>query len=244
MILPIWAFLTGLAGSLHCFGMCGPLVIAYSLNVRQNGPCGRDGEARGGRARSLVFHHLAFHGGRIAAYAITGLVAAALVHMVGSIDSFRDARSIISLVGGCLMVILGFSLLRIVSLKSIPLPAVFSRDKRNGTQPGQALSSRIVASLLKPHAGPSQWGLGFAAGFLPCMLSWAMVVKAAATGDMAAGPILMLFFGLGTMPALLFTGLFSSFLTQRMRLTGERLAGASVLAMGLILIWKGVSHLA
>ena len=27
-------FLIGLLGSLHCLGMCGPLVMAYSLNIK------------------------------------------------------------------------------------------------------------------------------------------------------------------------------------------------------------------
>ncbi|HWD17807.1 MAG TPA: sulfite exporter TauE/SafE family protein [Verrucomicrobiae bacterium] len=62
------AFLLGLAGSLHCAVMCGPLVLALCA-------------ARRGRSRPIL-DGLSYHGGRIALYgllgAICGLLGAAL----------------------------------------------------------------------------------------------------------------------------------------------------------------------
>jgi uncharacterized protein len=102
---------------------------------------------------------------------------------------------------------------------------------------------RALANLLRSQTPGSGWVLGFAAGFLPCMLSWAMVVKAASSGDTVTGLSLMVVFGLGTTPALLFTGFFASLFTLKARLVGERIAALSVIAMGLILVWKGASRL-
>jgi uncharacterized protein len=241
-----WALLTGLAGSLHCFGMCGPLVIAYSLRLGQVTPDVANGGARKASSGTMIYHHVAFQGGRIAAYALSGLIAAGLVHMVGSIDSFRAARSVIAIAAGCLMTAFSLILLKAISIPSTNRWGIFARGRckaeASGAPPRQSLAGRIVASLLKSRSGTSRWALGFAAGFLPCMLSWAMVVKAAATGEPTTAVALMIFFGLGTAPALLLTGFFASFLTVGMRLAGERVAALSVLVMGLILVWKGVSH--
>jgi sulfite exporter TauE/SafE len=81
--------------------------------------------------------------------------------------------------------------------------------------------------------------LGLAAGFLPCGLSWAMIIKAATTQDVTAGFLTMGAFGLGTVPALFLMGFSASFLSLKARFLGERIAAFSLLAMGLILIFKG-----
>ena len=74
-------FLIGLLGSLHCLGMCGPLVMAYSLNIKNPQP-----QAGGVNSSSWdkgFFHHLAFHFGRIMTYGILGALAAGLFTIVG-----------------------------------------------------------------------------------------------------------------------------------------------------------------
>lgn len=64
------AFFLGLAGSLHCAAMCGPLLIAVNM-------------ARGKQSNNGILHNVAYHGGRIATYgvlgAISGLIGAAIV---------------------------------------------------------------------------------------------------------------------------------------------------------------------
>ncbi|MVM38574.1 hypothetical protein GO730_15110 [Spirosoma sp. HMF3257] len=55
------AFLTGLISSLHCVGMCGPLVAAL--------PVGR--LAQGQRWKAVALYHT----GRIATYSILGALA-------------------------------------------------------------------------------------------------------------------------------------------------------------------------
>jgi hypothetical protein len=85
----------------------------------------------------------------------------------------------------------------------------------------------------------SKAALGFLAGFLPCMLSWAIIIKAATMPSLLGGFLTMFAFGLGTVPALFFTGLSASLLSLRVRFFGERAAAVSVIAMGLILVYKG-----
>jgi sulfite exporter TauE/SafE len=76
------------------------------------------------------------------------------------------------------------------------------------------------------------------------MLSWAMIVKAATAPNPVFGFMTMALFGLGTVPALFFTGLSASLFTLRVRLTGERVAACSVIVMGIMLLVKGAKYFA
>jgi sulfite exporter TauE/SafE len=89
----------------------------------------------------------------------------------------------------------------------------------------------------------SKVALGLAAGFLPCLLSWSMIIKAATTQSPVGGFLTMFAFGLGTMPALFFPGLSASFLSLKARFLGERVAAISIIAMGLILVYKGAKSI-
>jgi uncharacterized protein len=228
----LWAFLTGLAGSLHCLGMCGPLVIAYSLHLAP------DSEQTGRFARpwaSSFVYHAAYQVGRIGAYGLLGATGAGLIYFGTLGTSLQSLLIPVTLTGGFLMLLLGFAMLKVV-----PVGFFSGTSEDRKTSPLNRFMGRHLAS---PRLAVKAV-LGFAAGFLPCMLSWAMVVKASLTANIAGGFLLMLCFGLGTMPVLLFTGFFASLFSLKARLAGERLAGYSVIIMGLIILWKGLLKLA
>jgi len=83
----ITALLLGLTGSLHCLGMCSPLVMA----VTHHHPF----------LRSRVLYNI----GRVSAYMIFG----ALAGSVGSMMDFSGAQKIFSLVLGLILIILGLT---------------------------------------------------------------------------------------------------------------------------------------
>jgi sulfite exporter TauE/SafE len=226
-------FATGLAGSLHCLGMCGPLVVAYSLQlqpeVHRTAAISADPWSPG------LVHHLVFHLGRITTYGLLGAFGAWLVRVGGLWESILSVRTAATLGGGTLMILFG-----LILLKVIPLP--FSSAMPSG-QVGTALNSLIRHSLASRSLG-SKGLLGSAAGFLPCMLSWAVIVKAAAFGSPVTGFLSMVLFGLGTLPVLFFTGFSASILSFRVRLAGERVAALSIIIMGAILLMRGVTHFA
>jgi len=220
----------GFVGSLHCLGMCGPLVMAYSLNIRA---AGREPSAG---APALwwkgISHHAAFHLGRILTYGFLGALAASLAQVTDLSRFFPWFRSGITLGGGILMVLLGLFLLKVIPVSLFSLPSLGPKS----------FWQKIFPPLLQSQHRTSKLALGLAAGFLPCMLSWAMVVKAATTQHPLPGFLTLVFFGLGTAPALFLTGLFSSLISMRTRFLGERVAASSVVAMGLILIFKGSKY--
>jgi sulfite exporter TauE/SafE len=70
-----------------------------------------------------------------------------------------------------------------------------------------------------------------------------MIARAATTQDPFRGFLTMVLFGLGTVPALFLTGVSASIVSVKMRLTGEKVAAMAIIAMGAILIFKGVRYL-
>lgn len=224
-------FLIGLFGSLHCLGMCGPLVLAYSLNIQ------KPGTPAGGIKSSSWYkgflHHLAFHLGRIMTYGILGALVAGLFAVVG-ISLYWDIRGVLLLSGGALITLLGMLLLRV-----FPLPALLTRY----SLPLLSLWDHLLPSLLQTPGSISKTALGAACGLLPCPLTTSLLVKAAITENMAEGAMTMLAFGLGTLPALLTLGISASLLTLKIRVIGERVAALSVITMGIFLIFKGAKLL-
>lgn len=228
----LWAFATGLAGSLHCLGMCGPLVIVYSMHLTS----GKGGAPVSHNSFfSTLGHHTAFQIGRIAAYSLMGGAAAGIVHFSTLSSAMQGIRIPVSIAGGCIMIFCG-----LVILKIIPAGAFIRLFSGGSTSVISHATGRLLSSqqiLLKA-------ALGVSVGFLPCMLSWAMVLKAGLTANIAAGVSTMILFGLGTAPALLLTGLSASLISVKTRLIGERVAGFSVIVMGVMILWKGVARLA
>jgi sulfite exporter TauE/SafE len=220
----------GFVGSLHCLGMCGPLVMAYSLHIR---PSIKDriADPTTDWLKGLS-HHGAFHLGRVCTYGILGGGAAGLAHLASFDQLFAGLRSGLTLIGGVLIILFGLLLLKI-----FPLPITLQ-----SLSPG-SLFSRWLPPLFRSQRMVSKVALGLAAGFLPCMLSWAMIIKAATTQSPMGGFLTMFSFGLGTMPALFFPGLSASLLSLKARFLGERVAAISVIAMGWILVYKGAASI-
>jgi sulfite exporter TauE/SafE len=218
-------FIVGLIGSLHCLGMCGPLIVAYSLQLSGTGTAAVRAGVKAG-----MWHHFVFHAGRLATYGFLGALAAGIFYLANLTLFFKQFRGGLTLVGGVLMILLG-----LVLLKVFPLPCFLMRLCGEKGIVGRVSS----ASLLRGKQLTSKIGLGVATGFLPCGLSWAMIAKAAATQNIPLGFLTMVAFGLGTVPVLFLTGVTASFISVRTRLLGERIAALSVILMGLILVFKG-----
>ncbi len=114
----IGPFIFGLAGSGHCLGMCGPLVLAYSLHLRAAGIFGPLGLWPASAA-----HHAAFHAGRLFTYGLLGAAAAWIAGGSAFPHLFAALRSTASPGGGSLMVVFGACLLGVVPSAARGLPA-------------------------------------------------------------------------------------------------------------------------
>ncbi len=213
----------GFLGSFHCIGMCGPLVLAYSINFS---PAPSDTK----KWRHGALHHIAFHCGRLLSYGFLGALAAGVVLTAGLAPLLHSFRTIATVTAGVIMLFFGLALMRLIPLR---LSVAAGTSGSIAGFMGRFISSAQPLSKLL---------LGMGAGFVPCMLPWAMLIKAASTGDMLKGFFIMVLFGLGTVPALLLTGVSASMISIRARVFGEHMAGLSIIMMGAILLWKGAKH--
>jgi sulfite exporter TauE/SafE len=213
-------FALGLAASLHCVQMCGPIVISYSVSLAHAGVFKRD----------MVWAHLSYNAGRVITYSALGAVAGAAGSGIGMLGKLAGLASAARLLAGGAMVVTGILMLRVLPRK------VLVQVERRGVM---ALFSRSIGRLLVSSRALGKFGLGLMLGFLPCGLIYGALLKAVETARPLAGALTMAAFGMGTAVALLAMGMASSFAGLRMGAWGNRLAGASILLAGAILVWRG-----
>ncbi|HKJ75204.1 MAG TPA: sulfite exporter TauE/SafE family protein, partial [Alphaproteobacteria bacterium] len=83
--------------------------------------------------------------------------------------------------------------------------------------------------------------LGLIWGWLPCGLVYSVLIWAIAAGSVSQGALLMLSFGIGTLPALLAMGVFAAALSGFLRRTHVRqVAGALVAAFGVLMVVRAL----
>ncbi len=218
------AFLFGLLGSVHCVGMCGPLVTLYACAL----PRGTTEELR----VFILWQHVLFHLGRATGFALLG----ALAGMLGAAVAFKfDIEGQVGLAAGLFVMAVGLHFLgrgpgvgRIGRLVSglARLPAFLWRGYRR-----VATSAGIL-------------GLGFVQALLPCPLLYVLVVTAASMRDAYDGFQLAVSFAVGTTPALWGVAAVAHRVTARRRAVALRATGAVLMAWGLLLLAHGLEALA
>lgn len=211
-------FIVGLLGAGHCAGMCGGIVGALSLQSPQ-----------GGGAAVLV--HLAYNVGRIGSYVLAGLLAGLLGQAMGNLLALQN---VLYLVASLMLIAMGLYLLGITQ---------FLAPLERG---GQALWQRIqpLTKRFLPVRGVAQaLPLGLLWGWLPCGLVYSALTTALAAGSAGKGALLMLAFGLGTLPNLLLAGLllarFRRFAQARVTRTISGLLVLGYGLYGLLNLWRG-----
>jgi hypothetical protein len=224
------AFIVGLTGSLHCLGMCGPLIAAWSLRYRAASQAG-SGKKGVFFFSGAFLHHLAFHAGRIATYGVLGAIVAGVF---GSLEVHRFSMQYrAGFAVACGLVLIGMGL---VLFGALPLPNFAVRL----LSPQASVLGKRLARLANSRSPGSKIGLGILAGLLPCGLTWAMLVAAASTLSSLRGLVTMVSFGLGTIPALLAVGMSVSLVSARTRLFGQRAAAIFIMVMGASLAVRGL----
>ncbi len=179
-------FLVGLLGGTHCVGMCGGIVGALSLQA----PGGGWGLPR----------QLAYNLGRIASYGIAGAIAGAAGGSALLLKNLLPVQETLYLLANAMLIALGLYLAGLWQ-------AVVYLERAGGLlwrrlQP-------LMGRLLPAATVPRSFLLGMVWGWLPCGLVYSALVTALASGAPLHGSLLMLAFGLGTLPNLLAMGLFA-----------------------------------
>lgn len=225
----VWALGVGLVqGFIHCAGMCGPFVLAFSLSFHQETE-----DAKKSSKRRVLSLHLAHNGGRVLSFTLLGGLFGALGSFVNTVSSATGIDAVAALIGGLLMILWavdqvrtghGAGFMERWSLLSLPPIRHALRRILNKKTPGAAFTAGILL------------------GFHPCGLIFAMLVSAAATGSAVHGALVLLMFGLGTIPALLGVAALGWFGSKRLRSKSFSYFAAILIGLsGVVFMLRGLA---
>jgi sulfite exporter TauE/SafE len=208
----IAVFLIGLLGGTHCVSMCGGIVGALSVQM----------PGRAGRQWPL---HLAYNLGRVATYTVMGAALGTLGTVGLLFNEVLPIQLGLYVLANLMLIALGVYLTGFTRLL-----APVERLGLKLWQRVQPLTKRYLPARSVREALP----LGLLWGFLPCGLVYSVLTTALVTGSAARGGLLMLAFGLGTLPNLLLAGmLFKRFRDITRNGKVRIVAGVLVLGFGL-----------
>ncbi len=208
------AFLVGLLGGGHCVGMCGGIVGAVTMTLPGSRP----------KFPFLISYNL----GRISSYVLAGVIAGAIGASSFFLEHVLPVEKVLYALASIMLLLLGLYLAGIWRVLTM-LEAL-----------GGKLWQRIQPlsrTLLPVKSIPQSYLLGTLWGWLPCGLVYSVLVAAIATANPVQGGLLMLAFGLGTLPTLLAMGMaavrLKTFLQNLWfrRLSGLLIAGFGVMGL-------------
>ena len=206
------AFIFGLMGGAHCIGMCGGIMSALTFAVP---PSMRQPARLGGLL-------LSYNLGRILSYMLAGAIVASL----GTLLSLSPSAGNVLQAFAAIMLI---------------LMALYIANWWKGLLKAEAVGKRIW-KYIEPYGRrlmpvvklPQAFALGAVWGWLPCGLVYSMLAWSLAIADPLKGALLMGAFGLGTLPALLATGIAARQFSGLIRHPATRtIAALSIIAFAL-----------
>lgn len=208
------AFIAGFLGSGHCLGMCGALVSGYFMNS--------------GKTRSYL-PYFVYQIARISVYATVGMAAASLGVVLVSGGFFGQVQSILQMFIGMVVIFLALGILGWIpfhgAIRLLPMQVLRKGYASSRTQ------GPLVGAMLA----------GFLNGLMPCPLTFAMAVKATTATGVLEGGALMLAFGAGTLPMMLFVSVAFGKISSNIRGLMFKAAALIMIFMGGNTFYRGLS---
>lgn len=206
------AFMTGLLGSGHCLGMCGGLVSGCFMKLKARGP----------------WPYAAYHGARLSIYATVGFTAALVGAALVATGTTGLAQGVLQIVAGLAVMLLGMDLLGVSPIRNAwgfaPV-AWLRRMFATATQRGPVLGAAIGGAVN---------------GLMPCSMTMAMAVHATTAPSPPEGMLLLLAFGAGTLPSMLFASVLFGRLGPGLRGWLQKGAALFVIVLGAATLWSGL----
>jgi len=213
-LLPVLstAFLAGLLGAGHCFGMCGGIASGFGVL-----------SARRGAVRSA----LVFNGARIFSYGLLGAIAALVLGLTGKMLALSQWGQWLRWATAVLIALIGLQFLFRLQILALV--------EKGGARVWAKLSP-VVHRVASAKGFGGRAALGLAWGFLPCGLVYTILLTAASTGEFLQGALVMLTFGAGTLPALMGMTLWAPALSVLLQdQTFRRVIGVALI---LLAVWS------
>ena len=172
------AFLVGLAGGVHCVGMCGGIVGAFTYAVPKHS--------------AMLPYTLAYNFGRVISYIIAGSITGWAGYLFT--QQINQGIVILQFISGVFLFLLGLYVAGWwQGLSNI------EKLGRNFWQFIRPWSKKLLPFKSPLHALP----YGMIWGWLPCGLVYSVLTWSLASGTALQGAKIMAGFGLGTLPIMI-----------------------------------------
>lgn len=209
----LFAALTlGLLGSMHCIGMCGPLVIAVPTSATSRW--------------KFIIERVVFNCGKAITYGVMG----AVVGLAG--------KSIMMNVQQDISIILGVTILLSVG---IPIGFKSKMGKYSPLKYFYIFIKEKFSILIRKRGMIALFTLGMLNGLLPCGLVYTALIGATVVSDVWQSAFFMIVFGLATSPALIAVAIAGKILSVKYRSLLTRAIPVMSIALAVILILRGLN---
>jgi uncharacterized protein len=205
------AFLTGFAGAFHCLGMCGGFASGYFASHGWH---------------DKWAPQLTYHGVRIATYTLLGVAGALAGRVLVQVGMVGKVQGIVLMGSG--LFIVGIGLRYLFHKPACPRASGYIADGKRIHFDRHKTVRRYLPALA-----------GLLNGFVPCSLLFSIAVKSVASADPIHAALLMLCFGIGTLPmmvAVTTTGAMAGYFSRGAL---DKLTGAAILFFGAWTLFEG-----
>ena len=190
------ALLMGIFSSMHCIGMCGSIIGTLTLSLKP--------EIR--EKKSTLFPYvLTYNLGRITSYTIAGILIGAIEFILTRPLGEGHGHRVLQVLSALIMAGAGFYI-------AGWFPQ-FAYIEKSGSWIWKKLEP-LGRKLIPVQTLTQGYLFGMVWGWIPCGLVYSTLALAATTGDVVKSTLTMLFFGLGTLPAVMGLGIMTSFLAR------------------------------
>ena len=219
-------FLMGLLGGVHCLSMCGGVVAlltsALPAELRSN-------------AKQTSLYHLNYNTGRILSYVIMGALFGLAGELLSNTLRMSALDHALRIFSGVLMVLVG----------------LYIANWYAGIQVLEKMGAKLWTKLqpisqkfLPVTSLKSAFLVGLFWGGIPCGLVYGALSFSILSGSAVQGGLIMLAFGLGTLPSLLLMAGFSSKLSEAIKKPLVRkFSGALIITLGIWALWMPAKSL-
>ncbi|MBT7002479.1 MAG: sulfite exporter TauE/SafE family protein, partial [Candidatus Thioglobus sp.] len=226
MDILISVFLMGLLGGVHCLSMCGGVVGMLTASLPE--------QVRSD-SKQISLYHFNYNLGRILSYILLGAIFGLIGELLSNMLQMSVFDKVLRIFSGVLMIMVGFYIanwyMGIQALEKIGAKL-------------WAVLQPITKRFLPVKNLKSAFLVGLFWGGIPCGLVYGALSFAIVSGSAVQGGMIMLAFGLGTLPSLLLMAGFSLKLSEAIkRPIVRKFSGALIIILGVLALWSPVKSL-
>ena len=205
------AFITGLLGSFHCIGMCGPIALMVPMV-----------------GHHVILSRVLYNIGRCISYACIG----GFIGFLGWGVAIVGYQQGLSIGVGVILLIIGMKSFFKGGTTNFHFPGWSKQIGGVKRQLGNYLQFKSFYGNLV---------LGMLNGFLPCGLVYVAMAGALAQGSLVFGALYMFLFGLGTIPLMMVLLVSKQFLSEKLRFKLTKVIPVFTVFVACFIILRGLN---